>query len=150
MTSRGALIVFVTFWRVFRRSGVSPADSKRDIVVRSRRRTLVGVVTSDKMEKTIRVRVERFMQHSRFEKTLRVHAVCCVHDEKREARRGDRVEIMETRPISKRKHWRLVRVIERARAGHERDAREAARPAPKGREGEEAAPPQLAPPGPAE
>ena len=98
-------------------------------VDRSRRRTVAGVVVSDKMDKTIKVRVERFVQHPMFEKTLSKHYVCYAHDEKKEAKRGDKVELAETRPISRLKHWRLLRVVERAAAGIvETDARDAARP----------------------
>jgi small subunit ribosomal protein S17 len=96
---------------------------------RSRRRVVVGVVVSDKMHKTIKVRVERFVQHPEFEKTLRKHYVCYAHDEKKDAKRGDKVELAETRPISRLKHWRLLRVVEKAVAGSAgTDAREAARP----------------------
>lgn len=98
-------------------------------VDRTRRRTVLGVVVSDKMDKTIKVRVERFVQHPEFEKTLRKHYVCYAHDEKKEARRGDKVELAETRPISRLKHWRLLRVVEKGAAGTaSTDAREAARP----------------------
>ena len=98
-------------------------------VDRTRRRAVLGVVVSDKMDKTIKVRVERFVQHPEFEKTLRKHYVCYAHDEKKEAKRGDKVELAETRPISRLKHWRLLRVVEKAAMGTAAtDAREAARP----------------------
>ncbi len=101
----------------------------KQTVDRSRRRTVAGVVMSDKMDKTIKVRVERFVQHPMFEKTLRKHYVCYAHDEKKEAKRGDKVELAETRPISRLKHWRLLRVVEKAATGIAgADAREAARP----------------------
>ena len=104
----------------------------KQIVDRNERRTVTGVVTADKMDKTVRVRVERLVAHPQFSKTLRKHYVCYAHDEKREARMGDRVELMESRPLSKLKHWRLVRVVERAVAGSATgDARHAARPAAK-------------------
>lgn len=102
--------------------------SQKEVVVRKPRRTVVGVVTSDKMQKTIVVRVERLVKHPVFEKTMRVSATCYAHDEKREAKCGDRVEIMESRPLSKTKTWRLVKVVQKA-AEPVRDAREAARPA---------------------
>ena len=109
-----------------------PKASKKQakqVVDRSRRRVVAGVVVSDKMDKTIKVRVERFVQHPMFEKTLSKHYVCYAHDEKKEAKRGDKVELAETRPISRLKHWRLLRVVERAAAGIvETDARDAARP----------------------
>jgi len=102
------------------------------VVDRNERRTVTGVVTADKMDKTVKVRVERLVAHPQFSKTLRKHYVCYAHDEKREARMGDRVELMESRPLSKLKHWRLVRVVERAVAGSATaDARHAARPAAK-------------------
>ncbi|MGH7341446.1 MAG: 30S ribosomal protein S17 [Candidatus Rokuibacteriota bacterium] len=107
--------------------------AKKETVDRSRRRTVEGVVTADKMDKTIKVQVERLVQHPAFEKTLRKHYVCYAHDEKREAKRGDKVELMETRPISRLKHWRLLRVIEKA-ASPIQDAREAARPGIAGKE----------------
>ena len=69
------------------------------------------------------------VQHPQFSKTLRKHYECYAHDEKREAKLGDKVELMESRPISKLKHWRLVRVVEKAVAGSvTEDARDAARP----------------------
>ncbi len=101
---------------------------KKGSVVRNLRRLVCGVVVSDRMDKTVTVRVERLVPHPAFGKTLRKSYVCYAHDEKREARRGDKVELMETRPLSKTKHWRLLRVIEKAAATPELDAREAARP----------------------
>ena len=73
-----------------------------------------GVVVSDKREKTITVEVKRLVKHARYGKYIyrstRFHA----HDEKNEARMGDTVEIRETRPLSKQKRWRLVRVVSRS------------------------------------
>jgi len=83
---------------------------------RGRRKTITGVVTSDRMDKTIVVRATRLVRHPKYEKTIRCETVCKAHDEKNEARVGDLVEIMETRPLSKTKHWRLVRIIRRAGA----------------------------------
>jgi small subunit ribosomal protein S17 len=104
----------------------------KQIVDRNERRTVTGVVTADKMPKTVKVRVERLVQHPQFSKTLRKHYDCYAHDEKSEAKMGDRVELMESRPISKLKHWRLVRVVEKAIAGSATDdARHAARPSLK-------------------
>ena len=104
----------------------------KQIVDRNERRTVTGVVTAEKMEKTVRVRVERLVAHPQFSKVLRKHYVCYAHDEKREARLGDKVELMESRPLSKLKHWRLVRVVEKAIAGSATDdARHAARPSTK-------------------
>ncbi|HVE43445.1 MAG TPA: 30S ribosomal protein S17 [Planctomycetota bacterium] len=102
------------------------------VVDRNERRTVTGVVTADKMDKTVKVRVERLVSHPQFSKVLRKHYVCYAHDEKREAKLGDKVELMEARPISKLKHWRLVRVVEKAVAGSATDdARQAARPSTK-------------------
>lgn len=84
---------------------------------RNKRKTFIGVVTSDKMQKTAVVNIERLVRHPRFGKFVKRFTKCYVHDEKGVARRGDRVEIMETRPLSRLKRWRLVRVIERAGRG---------------------------------
>lgn len=100
---------------------------KQETVDRSRRRIVAGVVAGDKMDKTIKVRVERLVQHPMFEKTMKKSYVVYAHDEKREARTGDKVEVMETRPLSKLKTWRLLRVVEKSAAGAE-DARAAGRP----------------------
>jgi small subunit ribosomal protein S17 len=81
---------------------------------RGRRRTAVGVVTSDKMNKTRRVEIPRLVKHARYGKYIRRRTICHVHDEANESRAGDTVEIMETRPLSKMKNWRLVRVVTKA------------------------------------
>ena len=105
------------------------AKEAKQVVDRNERRTVTGVVTADKMAKTVKVRVERLVQHPQFSKTLRKHYDCYAHDEKSEAKLGDKVELMESRPLSKLKHWRLVRVVEKAVAGSAiGDARDAARP----------------------
>lgn len=83
---------------------------------RSQRRTLIGVVTRDKMDKTRRVDVERLVKHPRYGKYIKRRTVCYVHDEKNESHAGDTVEIMETRPLSKMKCWRLLRVVTKAPA----------------------------------
>ena len=82
---------------------------------RGKRRVEVGVVTSDKMNKTRRVEIPRLVKHQRYGKYIRRRTICHVHDENNESRLGDTVEIMESRPISKSKHWRLIRVVSRAR-----------------------------------
>ena len=107
-----------------------PKTATKETVERSRRRTVTGVVSGDKMDKTIKVRVERFVQHPVFEKTMKRDYVVYAHDEKREAKTGDKVELMETRPLSKLKTWRLLRVLEKAQ-GATTDARAASRPASK-------------------
>src|SRR5262245_45867268 len=81
---------------------------------RGQRRVVVGVVTSDKMNKTRRVEIPRLVKHARYGKYIRRRTICKVHDEKNESQRGDTVEIMETRPLSKTKNWRLVRVVTKA------------------------------------
>lgn len=83
---------------------------------RGNRRVVTGVVTSDKMNKTRRIEVPRLVKHPRYGKYVRRRTVCHAHDENNESRTGDTVEIMETRPISKLKHWRLVRVVVKAPA----------------------------------
>lgn len=72
---------------------------------------LIGVVTSDKTSKTRRVEIPRQVRHPRYGKIIRRRTVCVAHDENNESRSGDTVEIMESRPISRTKHWRLVRVV---------------------------------------
>jgi len=79
--------------------------------VRSQRRIVVGVVTSDKMNKTRRVEISRLVKHARYGKYIRKRTVCHVHDETNESHIGDTVEIMETRPLSKMKNWRMVRIV---------------------------------------
>ena len=81
---------------------------------RGQRRVCQAVVVSDKRDKTIKVLVESLVKHMRYGKYIRQRTTMHVHDEKNEARVGDKVEIAESRPISKTKNWRLVRVIERA------------------------------------
>ncbi len=90
-----------------------PKTRKEQSITRNRRREVAGVVVSDKMAKTISVRVERHVRHPIYGKTLRREYVCYAHDEKNEAKSGDRVEIEECRPLSRMKHWRLVRVVDR-------------------------------------
>ncbi len=78
---------------------------------RGKRKEQTGVVISDKMQKTIIVRVGRLASHPRYSKIIRKFSKFKAHDEKNEAKIGDRVLITETRPISKDKHWRLVKII---------------------------------------
>jgi small subunit ribosomal protein S17 len=77
-------------------------------------RTERGRVLSDKRQKTITVEVTRTVKHPKYGKYIHRSTKYHAHDEKNEAKRGDRVEICQTRPISKQKRWRLLRVIERA------------------------------------
>ena len=81
-------------------------------MARERRKILVGRVTSDKMDKTIVVQVERLKRHTRYGKILRFHNKYKVHDENNNAKEGDMVKIIESRPISKEKRWALVEVVE--------------------------------------
>jgi small subunit ribosomal protein S17 len=78
---------------------------------RARRKTEIGVVSSDKMSKTRRVVVERLVPHPKYGKLLRRRTVCHAHDEANSSHKGDLVEIMETRPLSKMKRWRIVRIV---------------------------------------
>lgn len=77
------------------------------------RKTKVGTVMSDKMDKTVVVRVERVVQHPVYKKYTKRRTTYKAHDEKNEFKVGDRVEIVETRPLSKEKRWRVLRLIER-------------------------------------
>src|SRR3954462_12408447 len=79
-----------------------------------RRKERTGEVLSNKMTKTIVVRVERRFQHPQFKKVVTSYKKFYAHDEKSEAKPGDRVRIEETRPLSKLKRWRLVQVVEKA------------------------------------
>ena len=83
-------------------------------VSRGNRKERVGEVISNKMAKTIIVRVERRFAHPRFKKVVTGYKKFYAHDEKSEAKVGDRVRIEETRPLSKTKRWRLVEVVEKS------------------------------------
>jgi small subunit ribosomal protein S17 len=84
-------------------------------VERGRRKSRVGRVVSDKMEKTIVVAVEDFVRHPLYGKAVKRTKKFKAHDENNECRIGDKVKIMETRPLSKDKRWRLVGIVERAK-----------------------------------
>ena len=90
-----------------------PADEPT--VDRNDRKERIGVVESAKMDKSITVSVRRQMKHPMYGKYLERSSTFMAHDEEDEAREGDTVRVMETRPISKNKRWRLVEVIERAK-----------------------------------
>lgn len=75
----------------------------------------IGIVVSDKMDKSIAVSVERRKQHPMYGKYITRSRKFIVHDERNEAREGDKVKIEETKPISKRKRWKLTEIIERAK-----------------------------------
>lgn len=82
---------------------------------RNLRKERIGIVTSDKMEKTITVAVERREKHPIYGKFVKKTTKFSAHDEKNDCGIGDTVRIMETRPLSKNKRWRLVEIIERAK-----------------------------------
>jgi len=82
---------------------------------RNLRKERVGVVTSDKMNKSVVVMVERRVMHPKYGKFVKLSSKFMAHDEKDEAHIGDTVRIMETRPMSRQKRWRLVEVVERAK-----------------------------------
>ena len=81
---------------------------------RNLRRTMVGTVVSDKMDKTIVVAVETRVPHKIYKKTVKRTLKVKAHDEENTCKVGDKVEIMETRPLSKDKRWRVVEIMERA------------------------------------
>jgi small subunit ribosomal protein S17 len=81
---------------------------------RHERQEVTGVVTSAKMEKTIIVKVTRMVQHKLYHRVIRVSKKFYAHDEERKARQGDTVRIVETRPLSKLKRWRLAEVVTRS------------------------------------
>lgn len=89
----------------------APATTQHE---RGKRRVEIGVVTSDKMNKTRRVELARVVKHQRYNKYIKRRTICHIHDEQNESHVGDTVEIMETRPLSKTKAWRLIRVVRKA------------------------------------
>ena len=82
---------------------------------RNLRKTRIGKVTSDKMDKTIVVAIENHVKHPLYKKVVKRTYKLKAHDENNECRIGDTVKVMETRPLSKDKRWRLVEIIERAK-----------------------------------
>lgn len=89
------------------------ATVEKTAAARGLRKTRVGLVVSNKMDKTIVVRVERRIKHPVYKKYIKQSCKFMAHDEKNECDIGDRVRIMETRPQSKRKNWRLVSILEK-------------------------------------
>lgn len=89
----------------------SQVNTTRD----SRRKILQGIVVSDKMQKTIVVQVERKSKHRLYKKLVITHKKYHAHDEREECKIGDFVEIMETRPLSATKRWRLNKIIQKAK-----------------------------------
>lgn len=90
------------------------AAAKTEAPVRNLRKVLTATVVSDKMDKTLVVKVERSAAHPLYHKVVKITSKCYVHDENKEAKVGDVVEIMETRPLSKLKRWRLVKIVKSA------------------------------------
>jgi len=82
---------------------------------RSRRKERIGLVVSDKMDKSISVAIERQIKHPIYGKFIKKTSKLMAHDEQNDAHKGDTVRIQETRPLSKNKRWRLVEVLERAK-----------------------------------
>jgi len=84
-------------------------------IERNKRKLRSGRVTSDARDKTITVKIERLVRHPLYGKVIKKRSKLMVHDEQNEANTGDLVEIMETRPLSKTKRWRLSQILERAK-----------------------------------
>ena len=82
---------------------------------RNSRKVKVGTVISDKMDKTVVLAIEDFVRHSLYGKAVKRTKKIKVHDENNECRVGDKIRIMETRPLSKDKRWRLVEIVEKAK-----------------------------------
>lgn len=94
------------------------ADNRRKGRVmedRARRKVRVGVVISDARDKTVTVEIPTQVKHPRYHKVVRRSSKFHAHDETNDARMGDTVRIMETKPLSKQKRWRVVEIVERAR-----------------------------------
>jgi small subunit ribosomal protein S17 len=82
---------------------------------RGRRKVRTGVVVSDAMDKTVLVKIDRQIRHPLYQKTVRRSSRLAAHDEANEAHVGDTVRVVETRPLSKTKRWRVVEIVERAK-----------------------------------
>ncbi|MCG8616650.1 MAG: 30S ribosomal protein S17 [Desulfobacterales bacterium] len=81
---------------------------------KSNKKELIGLIVSDKMDKSVVVRVERFVQHKVYKKYIKRHKKYHAHDEKNECRIGDEVKIIETRPLSKLKRFRVTEIVKKA------------------------------------
>jgi small subunit ribosomal protein S17 len=90
-------------------------SEQRTTLGRGARKIRTGVVVSDKMDKTVLVRIDRQMRHALYGKIVRRSSKLAAHDENNDAHVGDTVRVMETRPLSKTKRWRVVDVVERAK-----------------------------------
>ncbi len=91
------------------------SSSEQDIIERSKRKGEVGTVVSDAMDKTVVVEVRHAAAHSTYQKIVRRNKKLKAHDEENQAGVGDLVRIMETRPLSKTKRWRVVEIVEKAK-----------------------------------
>jgi small subunit ribosomal protein S17 len=83
--------------------------------LRNKRKTRTGIVVSDKMDKTVVVAIEDFVRHSLYGKSVKRTKKFKAHDENNECNIGDKIKIMETRPLSKDKRWRLVSIVEKVK-----------------------------------
>ena len=90
-------------------------EATAETAARTPRKVRTGLVVSDKMDKTVVVEVEDRVKHTLYSKVIRRTSKVKAHDEKNEAGVGDRVLIMETRPLSATKHWRIVEILEKAK-----------------------------------
>ena len=93
----------------------SAAQTESSAETRGRRKVRVGVVVSDKMDKTVLVRIDRRVRHPLYKKTIARANKLAAHDENNDAHVGDMVRVVETRPLSKSKRWRVVEIVERAK-----------------------------------
>jgi small subunit ribosomal protein S17 len=91
------------------------SEQAAETVERGRRKVRTGVVVSDAMDKTVLVRIDRQVRHPVYGKTVRRSSKLAAHDEANDAHVGDTVRVVETRPLSKTKRWRVVEVVERAK-----------------------------------
>lgn len=96
-------------------SNEQSGDERRSIVERNLRKVRTGKVTSNKMDKTIVVAIEEHVKHPLYNKVVKSTYKLKAHDEKNECNIGDTVKVMETRPLSKDKRWRLVEIVEKAK-----------------------------------
>ncbi|MBN1155867.1 30S ribosomal protein S17 [candidate division KSB1 bacterium] len=84
-------------------------------VERGNRKTKIGIIISDKMDKSRVIAVNRLVKHPLYNKIVRKTSKFMIHDENNESHLGDKVKVMETRPLSKRKRWRLIEILEKAK-----------------------------------
>lgn len=93
-------------------------SEEKNIVTQKRqtkRKTRIGLVSSDKMDKSVTVSIEKRVKHPIYKKYFKKTTKFMAHDEKNECKQGDIVKIMETKPMSKKKRWRLVEIVEKAK-----------------------------------